>query len=112
MPTEDGVKPLEVKHSRGMQILGVRPSKYWGLMRDGLIKAVGSGKDSRAVYASLEAYHRSRLEAPKKTLKMTLAMIDRRKARIAASAAEKPTEKLPQNESRPPLADGRPRNAG
>jgi hypothetical protein len=61
MLTEDELKPLEVKHARAMQILDIRPSFYWSLVREGRIKTVGSGKDGRAVFSSLEAYHRERL---------------------------------------------------
>jgi hypothetical protein len=88
MPIEDRLKPLEVTHDRAMQILDIRDSAYWKLVRLGRITTVGWGRGSRADYASLEAYHHARLTEPKKTLAMTLAMTKRRQATAAASAAE------------------------
>ena len=70
MSIEDGLKPLEVTHDRAMQILDIRDSVYWKLVRQGRITTVGWGRGSRADYASLEAYHRERLAAPKKMLEM------------------------------------------
>jgi hypothetical protein len=83
LPTEDGLKTLELKHDRAMQILGIRPSFYWRLVREGRIRTLGSGKNSRAVYASIEAYHRSRMTAPKETLKIVEASRRRQAARKA-----------------------------
>jgi hypothetical protein len=60
-----GLKPLELKHSLAMQILGIRPSYYWQLMREGRIRALGSGKNSRADYETIEQYHRERQAAAK-----------------------------------------------
>jgi hypothetical protein len=90
MATEGWIKPLAIKHSLAMQILGIGPSKYWKEVRDRLIKTVGHGVGSRADYASIEAYHAARLAAPKKTLKMN----DQCKARAAANAAERATEEI------------------
>ena len=64
MRTGDERKPLELPHEQAMQILSIRASSYWGLIRKGLIKKVGSGRGSRAVYASVLAYHHARLAAP------------------------------------------------
>ncbi len=89
MPVEDELKPLEITHIRARQILDISASLYWGLVRRGLIQTVGFGRGSRAVYATVESYHRSRLEAPKKQLPMTLAQIERRKTRAAPGTAER-----------------------
>lgn len=68
---EEAIKPLEVEHRVARQILAIRSTAYyWELVRRGLIKTVGSGRNSRADYASLEAYHHERLTAPRRTLKM------------------------------------------
>lgn len=59
--TEDDLKPMEIKHDRAMRLLDIRPSFYWKLVWEGRIRVVGSGKDGRADFASVERYHRERL---------------------------------------------------
>ena len=90
MPVEDALKPFEITHIRARQILDISPTLYWSLVRRGLIQTVGWGRGSRAVFATVEAYHRGRLEAPKKQLAMTVAQIQRRKARGASGAETVP----------------------
>lgn len=74
-PTDDGLKPLAVRHERGREILGIGDSAYWKLFREGKLKKVGSGRSSRADYASIEAHHRSQLEEPEKPLAVNVMRV-------------------------------------
>jgi hypothetical protein len=87
MPAEDGLEPLEIRHERGQQLLGLGASAYGDLIRKGLIKAVGRKRGSRTVYSSLLAYHRSRLEAPKAPPEDIREHLDAGKARKKAAAS-------------------------
>jgi hypothetical protein len=88
----DGLKQLEISHIRAREILDISASKYWSLVRGGLIQVVGWGRGSRAVFSTVEAYHRARLTAPKKQLPVTMAQIKRGQARAAGLAAQKANE--------------------
>jgi hypothetical protein len=63
MLTDGEIKPLEVRHSHAQQILAIKSGAYWRLIRSGIIKKVGWGRNSRADYESLERYHRERVAA-------------------------------------------------
>jgi hypothetical protein len=54
MATEDELEPWFVPHGVAMKLLGYRSSYYWGLVRKGKIRKVGTGKASRAVFASVK----------------------------------------------------------
>jgi hypothetical protein len=57
---EDGLDdPLLVKHKRAQRMLDCGASFYWGLVKQGRIKVLGSGRASRADYASVKEYYRS-----------------------------------------------------
>jgi hypothetical protein len=59
MMPEDGPEPLMIRHKRAQWILGCGASFYWRLVQEGRIKVLGSGRASRADYASIKAYYRS-----------------------------------------------------
>jgi hypothetical protein len=49
-------EPWFVKNDHAMKLLAVRPSYYWGLVRQRKIIVVGKGRGSRASLSSLRAY--------------------------------------------------------
>jgi hypothetical protein len=61
------VEPLLAKHRTVQRAIDASGSHYWGLVRRGKIKTVGSGKAGRAVWASVKSYVAElELEAGKK----------------------------------------------
>jgi hypothetical protein len=53
--TED-VEPLLIRHTQAQRLLGIGPSAYFQLIREGKIKAVGERRTARAYYPSIQAY--------------------------------------------------------
>jgi hypothetical protein len=50
--------PLLVRHSEAQRLLGLGPSRYFKLVREGRIRSVGKGRMSRAEYSSILEYVR------------------------------------------------------
>ena len=57
MMPEDGPELLLLRHKRAQQILACGASFYWRLVQEGRIKVLGSGRASRADYASVKQYY-------------------------------------------------------
>jgi hypothetical protein len=48
--------PLLVRHAEAQRLLGLGPSRYFKLVREGRIRSVGRGRMSRALYSSVLEY--------------------------------------------------------
>jgi hypothetical protein len=69
MMPEDGPELLMIRHKRAQQILAIGSSFYWRLVQEGRIKVLGSGRASRADYASIRKYYHELLAEAQATEK-------------------------------------------